>query len=234
MTSNKKSIATFIASAALLTAAANAAVITWGSVEDTTGISVVSTNGTLVSAYNGGASSVVINGDTWVANNVLGSLQASMMGGGTTDDTDFTTLLTQATFGGGSGQTSIDLGTFVVGRTYEIQIFFVDQRTTSTGLNDRVMAYSSTDSTGAIGDTVLLEADPNNSLDSPYGQYVIGTFTADGSDPDLVLQPYLASFGNSHIAAWQIRDITAVPEPSGVALLSFSAFALAFIRRVKR
>ncbi|MBK1881311.1 PEP-CTERM sorting domain-containing protein [Luteolibacter pohnpeiensis] len=216
-----------------LGSAANAAVITWGSVEDTTGVSVVSTTGTLVSAYNAGTSTVEINGETWLSSNPLGTYQAGLLGGATTDDANFTTLLDQASSGGGSTTAaSIDLGTFTTGHIYEIQVFYTDQRTSVAGLNDRFMSFSSTDGT-TTGDSVEVESDPDNIKETEYGQYVIGTFTADGSDPDLLLIPYLSSFGNSHITAYQIRDITSIPEPSVVALLGIGGLAMGLRRRVK-
>lgn len=197
----------------------SAAVISWGAAQNTTATTDISTTGTLVEAHAEGGGATTVNGVTFAAANTLGSSSSTQLDGASTGDAGFDSLLNSVSFGGGVS-TTIDLGSFTSGTSYEIQIFYTDQRT--PGLNDRVMTYGS--STG--GGTVDLEADPNNAGTSPFGQFAIGTFTADGTDPDLTLDTN--GFGNAHITAWQIRS---VPEPSSTALLGLGGLALILRRR---
>ncbi|MEQ8847785.1 hypothetical protein [Botrimarina sp.] len=184
---------------------ASASVVAWGAAQNTTGASNVSTNGSLVAAFNGGGANTTANGVLFTSSNVLGTSFVGALNGGTTGDAGFDTLLNSFTFGGGTS-TTIDLGSFLVGALYEVQVFFADQRTPSI---DRVMTYGSND--GLAGPTVNLEADSNNAPTSPFGQYAIGQFLADGADPDLTLATN--GFANAHINAWQVRLLR---EPVGV------------------
>lgn len=200
--------------------ASNAAVIAWGAATDITATTDVSTNGTLLVAHNGGAGSPTVNGVSFSAADLLTgpTVGAGLLAGGTTGDAGFDTLLNQIDFGGGGGLVTIDLGAFTSGNTIEVQVFFTDQRATT---QDRVMQFGS--STG--GGTVNLEADPDNTTGSPWGQFVTGTFVADGTDPDLTLDAQ--GFGNAHFTAIQVRDLT-VPEPSAgiLGLLGFLGMVL--------
>ncbi|MGC6465750.1 MAG: PEP-CTERM sorting domain-containing protein [Akkermansiaceae bacterium] len=188
-----------------------AAVISWGAATDTTSAADVSVNGTSLSALNGGASNVTVNGVSFTGSDLLAGspVGVGLLGGGTTGDTGFNSLLDEVDFGGGTGVSVIDLGAFTSGNTIEIQVFFTDQRSAQ---QDRVMRYGS--STG--GGTVDLEASPNNANTAPFGQYAIGTFVADGTDPDLTLAPQ--GFGNAHFTAIQVRDLGVIPEPSSLML----------------
>jgi hypothetical protein len=159
-----------------------------------------------VTAHNEGGSEVTVNGVLFEASSSLGTSFSGALDGADTGDTGLNGLLNTLSYGGGTS-TSIDLGTFTPGSTYLVQVFFTDQRSTT---RDRVMRFGS--STGA--DTVDLDADPDNSTASPWGQYATGTFVADGTDPDLTLMPQ--GFGNAHITAWQVREITSgsLPVPT--------------------
>ena len=195
------------------------AVIAWGAAMDTTSPLDIVTTGTVVGAFNGADESAIVNGVLFGVSDPLGGISNGMLSGGTSGDAEFDKFLRSVSFGGGTS-TSIDLGALVSGQTYEVQVFFGDQRNAS---NDRVMTFGS--STG--GGTVDLEADPNNANTSPFGQFASGIFVADGVDPDLTLATN--GFGNAHITAWQIR---AVPEPSR-AILFVLAGALMIFRRTR-
>ncbi|MGB6220751.1 PEP-CTERM sorting domain-containing protein [Haloferula sp.] len=136
------------------------------------------------------------------------------------------------------------LVTLVPGQAYEIQIWFNDQKTPN---QDRVITYGSASGTltldtvggtvtgnpGPGASTVALEADPNNTAgpsDTVFGQYAIGTFTADSDAFYLLAQgthPTPESNLRPHLNGMQIRTI---PEPSAV-LLSMFACGLTMIRR---
>ncbi|NWK55030.1 PEP-CTERM sorting domain-containing protein [Verrucomicrobiaceae bacterium N1E253] len=203
-----------------------AAVITWGSAQNTTATTDISTNGSLVFARaegNSGGASATVNGVTFAGTNTLGGATGGMLSGATTGNPDFDLLLTNITSGGGAGLINYDLGDLAIGKTYEIQVFFTDQR---TSFNNRVMQFASTDGTHT-GATVNVAGDPNQDTSSPWGQYAIGTFTVDADGtPDLTLDP--DGFGNSHLTAIQVRSI---PEPSSAALIGLGGLSLILRRR---
>lgn len=210
---------------AMMPAEVRANLIQWGAATDTTSVTDISLNGTLVLAFNGGNSTTTANGVTFNASNVLGSTFGSALAGGNTGDAGFTTLLNEFTFGGGPNDVVFDIGNFALGDTYEVQVFYADQRDAQS---DRVMRFGD-DGTGTNG-FVDLEANPDNTIGSPFGQFAIGTFTSDGTDLNLILNAQ--GFGNAHINAWQVRNITSTPEPSSLILLM--GLAMAGVRNRRR
>ena len=160
--------------------------------------------------------------------------------GSSTGDAGYDALLDSArvTSGGSAGNPTgfggiqLDsLATLTVGSTYEVQVWYSDQRTgTSTNvLYDRVMTMSS--AVGAVltsGGLVsnlsavtqgplsgALDADPNNQAgaqDTIVGSYCIGTFTRTSSDPLWLLvegsHPQPSNILRPHLNAFQVRDVT--------------------------
>lgn len=200
-------------------AVSHAATLSWSAAQDTTSVADVSTNGTPVSAFNGGSASVTAGGVNFAAANPFGFATAGGFGVSGTGDADFDSLINSASFsfsGIGSPVNSgtIDLGAFTLGNTYEVQVFFADQR---TGLVDRINRIGSFD-TGGIGATVELESDPNNNPSAPFGQFAIGTFVADGDDPDLTV--FGVNFNSAQVNAWQVREVVPEPATAGTVLLA--------------
>jgi hypothetical protein len=212
--------------AALIAAAypSNAAPITWGTpVAVSTGAgnsSDVSTNGTLVEAYNAAVTSYTggnktVNGVTFVAT-------TNLLPGNTTSVIDFSiatnggnaaydAILSTADYGGGESTTIIigdgdgnstvnGPGLLEIGKQYEIQVWFVDDRSST---NARVMGFASSSSAS--------KANLND-------QYVIGTFTADATTQTLFLDTVSSaagdSFANAHITAYQIRALAPPADPA--------------------
>jgi len=204
---------------------AEASIIGWGLPQTTTSPTDVSTNGSPVRAFNGGTVATTVNGVNFLPTGMalLGFAGNSFLGGGTTGDLAFNALLNQSAFSFNSGNSAtIDLGAFTAGLTYEIQVFFTDQRSnpnqTMPPINDRVTRYGSVDGI-LTGPTVDLEADPDNLVNSEFGQFVIGTFVADGNDPDLTILG--TNFNSAQIGGWQIRQLRGVvPEAQGTILLT--------------
>lgn len=205
-----------------LTDSVRSATITWGAVQNTTSVSDISTDGTSVAAFNGGANPVTAASINFAAANPFGFASTSGFLNTNTGDADFNALLNSASFsfnGNNTGNSgSIDLGTFTSGETYQVQVFFVDQR---SGLTNRINRIGSTDTSGP-GATVDLVSDPNSAITSPYGQFAIGTFVADGDDPDLTVLG--TNFNSAQINAWQVRSI---PEPTALFLISLVVGILA-------
>lgn len=209
-------IVTFFGVLAIASASASsyAATITWSSAQDTTSVADISTNGTLVSAFNGGSASVTAGGVGFAAANPFGFATAGGFGVSGSGDAAFDQLLNSASFsfsptGAPVNSGTIDLGPFTSGDTYEVQVFFADQR---VGLVDRTNRIGSID-TGGPGATVELDSDPNNDPTSPFGQFAIGTFVADGEDPDLTF--FGVNFNSAQVNAWQVRRV--IPEPGALA-----------------
>jgi hypothetical protein len=204
---------------------ANAAVITWGSATDVVSTLDVSTNGTVVEAFNlgyrsTGLSTQTVNGVLFtalVAPTPLTSTNTnaySQLNSNTSGDADYDGLLNSVAFGGGANLVSMTLGggNLIDGGQYELQLWYVEEQAVSS----RVMIYGdgNGNTVGVGGSAGLL------------GQYAIGTFTAVGTSQTLTMDP--DGFGNSHLTAYQIR---AVPEPSSAALLGLGGLALILRRR---
>ena len=201
-----------------------AAPITWGipvAVSTGTGNSAdVSTNGTLVEAYNGAVTSYAggnktVNGVTFIATtNLLPSNASSIIDfsiGTNGGDANYDAILSTADYGGGDsttitigdgdGNSSVTgPGLLEIGKPYEIQVWFVDDRPTT---NARVMGYASSSSGSKV---------------NVNDQYVIGTFTADATTQALFLDTVSSaagdSFGNAHLTAYQIRAINPPAAPT--------------------
>jgi hypothetical protein len=215
--------------AALLAAlsSAHAAPITWGTpVAVGTGpgnSSDVSTAGTLVEAYNAAITSYTggnktVNGVTFVVTTNLLPLNATTVNdfsiatnGG---DANYDAILSTADYGGGDsttivigdgdGNSSVNgAGLLEIGKNYQIQVWFVDDRASS---NARTMGFASSSTAAKV---------------NLNDQHVIGTFTADATTQTLFLDTVSSaagdSFGNAHITAYQIRKL-APPSPPAVTI----------------
>jgi hypothetical protein len=201
-----------------LTPVASAATITWGGATDVVDVGDVSTNGTTLEAFNLAlraadtltvtVNTVVFTGSTSPSPLTLWSGSVDFLNGSTSGNTDYDNLLKTAAYGGGAGVVDMTVGGGLLqnGFDYEIQIWYVEERSADAG---RVMRYGD----GVSSNTV----DVGGSA-GLLGQYAIGTFTADGSNQTLSLSP--TGFGNSHLTAYQIRT---VPEPSTVLLVALRA-----------
>ncbi len=235
------SIATALAiTSCALSPIASADLITWSTPLDTTALSEVSTNGVGVMAYNmapPNIATVVLNGVTFesLVPDEWDSGGGSLMAISTTGDADFDQFLTVARtpFGTptanptGYGAIRLDtLGTLEIGKTYEIQVWYCDQRFGQ--LRDRVMNFSSVVgnvvTTGGIADNLtslnqgdvsgMVEADPNNlngAMDTIFGQYCLGTFSRSSSDPLWLLvegtHPVGSQLLRPHLTGFQVREV---------------------------
>jgi hypothetical protein len=226
-------------SAALLPQNVNAAPpvaeITWGSAQNITADSDVSTLGTLLYAYNigeAGVASTTVNGvlfssyvfpyeQTTTTGSVTFTESPQYLwpfdnlgtGSGSFGDLSgvYQTLLSS---GGSAGLPTTITGTFeglTPGNDYLIQWWSNDSAFTWGG-----SAFAQTEAS-QVGNpsSVTLDSNPSNSWGG-LGQYAIGNFTATSSFVDFNLN---GIGGLPLINAFQIRDVTsaAVPEPGQVA-----------------
>ena len=213
---------------------AQAQSITWQTPQVISGTSDVLNNGNYFGSwapFDGAASSLPVNGVTFQGNSDLPGINYNFSGGygggpyfGTpnTSDANYNSLLQYGQYAYGSGSSTIDWGGMTPGHTYEVQFWVDDVR----GSYDRwenlsggdigATAYG-TDSSGPLG-----YSSPVFSATTNPGYYVVGTFVADNSgSEEILLTPFNVGGGaDSQANLFQVRDITAVPEPSMIGLLS--------------
>jgi hypothetical protein len=212
--------------------------ITWGSAQNITADSDVSTLGTLLYAYNigeTGVASTTVNGvlfssyvfpqypaQTTTTGSVtftespdylfpLSNLGTGSGSFGDLSSEDYKTLLSS---GGSAGSPTTITGTFgglTAGNDYLIQWWSNDSALTWGNAFEETQA-----SQVGSPSTVTLDSNLSNSSGG-LGQYAIGTFTATSSFVDFQLNGSGIEF--PLINAFQIRDVTsaAVPEPGQVA-----------------
>ena len=219
--------------ALMLPSSAAADLISWGPVQDITSSAEVRANGTLVAAYNTWANSFAaptVNGTFFEAFAPPGWNNGgwSLLAGSTTGDSEFDALLDSARATSessisnptGWGGIRLDsIAALTMGSTYEIQVWYSDQRPGSATnvLPDRVMNLSSATGSAALSTGIVtnlgslsqgtvsggLEADPNNTFgagDTVFGSYAVGTFTRTTMD-----ELWLLIQGTHHIAANNLR-----------------------------
>jgi hypothetical protein len=200
--------------------------IVWQGPQNITGDLDVSTLGDLVKAW--GQASSTVNGVAFTTVNpgITGSQSGgSNFGVGSNIFNNlsmpYKTLLDSASYNAfGTGNMSIDLSALTVGRVYEFQAFVNDSRNNAEGVGGNRNRWNVFDS-GAGSAQSGSVFQPYRPGTNNIGQYVKGTFTAN-SNTQLVRILGNAEFGpaTSLINAYQVRDITAVPEPSSILLLS--------------
>lgn len=221
-----------------LTTAAHAAAVTWGAATGISGDTDVSTNGTLVSAFNIGGSGVP---DT----TVNGVLFKGLALAGTNVTSGNFNLTTANAFGGASSAGSSSPPFRSLSAPYRVLLgngggAFTDPFTlTISGLvlskiyefqfwsNISVAGFANASLTATSGNAVTLDS-TNPDGEGMLGQFAIGTFVANNASQQIVLTgTVLESFN-----AFQLRDLgTPVPEPGTAALFGLALPALLGFRR---
>jgi hypothetical protein len=145
----------------------------------------------------------------------------------------YRSMLSAGAFNGNTGLMTISLSGLTAGNSYLFQAWSNDARNnTNPAQRGRSTLFDS--GVGTPQSAPVLQ--PFASGSANIGQYVIGTFTANGSTQSVRLTGVAqAGFGVPLINAYQLRDITAVPEPSSLLLLaSISGVGFVFMRRARR
>jgi len=239
--------ASLIAAAIAAPAWAVPPAITWGSATTIAGDTDVSTSGTLLYAYNVGwdgatggfngstgtaVAAATVNGVTFSAfglpagyptsgNTVtVGSVtmteapgnlwSSNSLGNATGLSSSYQSLL--ASGGGASNPATITitLGGLTVGNQYQLQVW-------SNNSGNGTGAYSTPIANTLVSSVVTLDANTTNAAGG-VGQYVLGTFTAATTSMNFTLAGTGASGASPLINAFQVRDLTAIPGPGGLAL----------------
>jgi hypothetical protein len=215
--------------------------IAWGTPQGITGDSDVSTVGSFVYAYNFGMTGVTsetVNAVTFAAFAITGD--PTTVGHVTVYDaggdnnvgsasTPFSNLSSSykgllSSLGEATGAITMEFLGLTNGRTYQIQWWSNISSSASLAAQSHTKAVGSTE--------VTLNPNTDNATGG-VGQFVLGTFTADASGGVSLRFENVNQF--SVINAFQIRDVTAVPEPSTCALLGIGAvFGAWRLRRNRR
>lgn len=199
---------------------ADAATITWGSATTVLGDTDVNTEGTLFQAANFAGNTSTVNGVVFTAfsgtsnGNIAinwGQEFATNFGSGQnpffTLSSDYQELLRS----GGIFATNVTISGLLIGTEYLIQYWANDSRIQGAG---RTMLVG-----GVTLD--LNDTDANGGV----GQWVSGTFTADGST-----QSFTLADGTSHTYS-NAMQVRVVPEPSTLAGLGIIGTGLAAVIR---
>lgn len=208
---------------------ASAASIIWGAPTGIGADTDVSTNGTLLSAFNLGSSGVsttTINGVTFTGLAVSGTLATSgnfsfsgsgmistnSLGSGAAPfvnlSSSYKTLLSSAA-GAVNTPVTLTISSLTVGAGYEFEWWSDNSIETTQYLN-----------TATAGNAVTLNTNPSATVGG-VGQWVVGTFTADS--PSEIIS-FTSTNGGPIINAVQLRQ-TSVPEPSSTVLLIAAGLA---------
>ena len=194
------------------------AVITWSPAQNTSSVADL-VPGTPVFARNGGANPVTVAGTEFQSLSLGTGFSGAYPGGITsTGDPEFDALISEFSFGGGAG--TVELPGHITGLTpgtqYTIQVFFTDQRAAQSG---RIMTFS--DSHGNAVD-VGAGATLGTGEADDYGQFAIGTFTANATTQILQLAPGGIGFGNSHYTAILVVEGTGTLRDPSITDISFN------------
>jgi hypothetical protein len=219
-----------LAIASLLPAAALAqSSITWQAPVTISGASDVLNTGTLFGTWaphsDAAGSGLTVNGVTFQAFSDLPGHDTSLdnsTGSGTfaspgTSDANYNNLLTSGAFGNNNQTYTISWSGMTAGDTYAVQLWVHDGRNSTVNQrSETITGGSSTSGSLAYG-----------SGDTGAGQYIIGTFVADGSGSETLTLTPGSAFPSPQFNLLQVRDLTPVPEPSAIAL-SLIGFGVLF------
>ncbi|HEV2438031.1 MAG TPA: PEP-CTERM sorting domain-containing protein [Verrucomicrobiae bacterium] len=217
--------------------------ITWQSVQYVSGASDVSTLGTYFGSWSPyiqqHAGALAVNGVTFQGNDLPGftidswfTSQYDGFGNPGTTDANYNTLLQGAQFSNNGTGGSFSWGGLTPGDTYQVQLWAEDTR--NIGNRRWENAYEVSYGDSGTSPAITFPADGSS---PDLGQYGIGTFVANASGTETISFETWCSVGGNQCAQvnlFQVRDLTAVPEPSTLAgLAAGGLMALLGFRRRK-
>jgi hypothetical protein len=122
----------------------------------------------------------------------------------------------------GAASASITLSGLTPGDVYLVQFWVTDPRSFGIGRAETISAGAS--------DTNVPTLHYNQGVTGTEGQWVTGTFVADASHVQAL---NVSASADAQVNLFQLRDVTGVPEPTGLGLLALSGAALLSRRRGK-
>jgi hypothetical protein len=208
--------------AGLLTTAANAANVTWQAPGTISGAADVSTAGTLYGSWAPGdvhnPDVLPVNGVNFLAFGTPGvnfdingaNLNLDHYDGFANPNTanaNYNFIMQNSLFNWNNTPMTLTWNSMTAGDTYLVQMWLNDGRGGQSG-SSTFTGGANTSASVVIGN-------------GAPGQYIIGTFVADGSgSQDVLISPGIM------LNLVQVRDLTTVPEPSALALLATGAGAI--------
>lgn len=241
-----------LAGVGLVPNTAHAAPIVWGAVTNITGVTDVSTAGSLFAAYNfggSGAAATTINGVTFQPFAIAGnpttvgnfSVQESpsqLFGNNTlfgstsapfaSLPSSYQTLLQSGVYSRAPAAITLTMNNLTVGQIYQYQWW----TNTSNGFTNNNFV------TALAGNSVTLSPNTSQAVGG-LGQYVIGTFTADSTTQTVSYTGSTsASTSGPVINGFQVRAVSA-PEPGTLLLFLYGGSSVALsgsrltIRRIR-
>lgn len=211
--------------------------ISWlGSASPITGSSDINQQGTYFGSWapnNASSNSFPVAGVVFHGFSDLASLNNDLIDGGqyfgnesmdtsTVDNANYQNLLSWGRYGNATNH-QFSWGGMTPGNTYLIQVWVGDVRTLSEARQQTLSGGSD------LSPVMRFPSDGSGN-----GQYVIGTFVADGTgtqtitiDPSTTTDP---NGGSAQINLFLVRDLGVVPEPAALGLAGLG-LAGAFLRR---
>ncbi len=218
-----------------------AAPINWGPATNITGDTDVSRAGTLLGAFNiggPGVGSTTVNGVTFTGLGLSGtsvtsgnftfSLPTGWTGNnneGGSGSPPFSNLsasyqtLLNSQAGDFSTPATITISGLVPGHTYQFEWW-----------NDVGSGFPAYVTTATAGNSVSLLSNTSGGAFGGLGQFAIGTFTADSTTETITFSGPVQDTLNG----LEFREVTAVPEPTSLALLGLGGLGLAAWRRWRK
>jgi len=196
---------------------------TWGPGDDWGGTNrsdYFPVNGVAFAAYGSGTFS------TWASSSGLDSRYGSFANPNT-QDPNYNYILQTAIYSNGS-TISLTWDGMTPGDDYQLEFWVNDGRNNVTGERTETL-------TGGTSTSAALAYGTGPSGTGP-GQFILGTFVADGTGSETLTLNALggADIGPSaQINLLQLRDVTPVPEPRSLALLAGGAVTMVFGLRRK-
>ena len=222
---------------------AEGSVITWGTPTNISGDTDVSTNGTLVAAFNMNGSAVTVNGVTFASFTFPFMAQTASNGAFTFTESpghmlaesglgsanppfsglsaNYQSLLSTAVSTDDNNTLTLTISGLTVGHQYVFE-FWVNGSNSAGTDNFRT--------TASAPNPVSLDDNTTNAIGGT-GQFVIGTFNC-GDPTEIITFTGTDSTQAPTVNAFQLRDLSVVPEPSTLALLGVGA-GIAVFRRKK-
>ena len=228
---------------------AEAALFSWGAATNISGNSDVLTTGSLVGAFNvgdGGVASTTVNGVAFspfavnstggpVSNVTVGNFNLSTPDLFQSDNSLYGSGSTPFSLLSASYKTLLSSATIVSNLVIDPATFDLTMSSLTVGHQYKFQWFASASGPGALlhaasaGSAVTLNDNVTNT-EGGLGQYAIGAFTADAASQVITFSSVGVGNQFALVNGFQLRDLGAVPEPTGF-VTAFLCVGVAALRR---